>query len=67
MPHCPSNCGVSMDLLLRAVSTFFTDVLRVDGQLAVPAVDHHGQPDACRAAEADDGLHRGAAPCGRCR
>ena len=26
----------------------------------MPAVDHHGQPDACRAAEADDGLHRGA-------
>ena len=26
----------------------------------MPAVDHHGQPDACRAAKADDGLHRGA-------
>ena len=56
MPHCPSNCGVSTQICSsRAVGTFFADVLRVDGQLAVPAVDHHGQPDACRAAEADDG------------
>ena len=54
------SCSRTCTLCFSEVGRFLPDVVRLDRQLAVAAVDEHDQLDGARPAEVDQRVERGA-------